>query len=274
MLPPFQRPTLQQLPPISPDHTHVWYEYANAWLNFPLRRFLDYGCGSGGFLRYVAPRCDACHGVEIDREKVPVAAKIPRVSVQHIEPGRPLPFPDNTFDTICILEVIEHVDDERAVLAELARVLAPGGRLLLTTPHKGLLTFLDPGNFKFLAPAVHRFIHRTVLRQRSYYEKRFGDARRSEQGMIADFSVREEPWHRHYACEEILALAPSSLRLLAWTAYYPAFRALWTLRLAFQVCSFGLLRRLPPPFRWLAAALARRESRWGDQLVMMFEKTA
>lgn len=47
-----------------------------------------------------------------------------------------LPFKDGAFARAACSEVIEHVEDDGAVLMELARVLAPGGRLALTFPHR------------------------------------------------------------------------------------------------------------------------------------------
>ena len=46
-----------------------------------------------------------------------------------------MPFDDGSFDLIVLIEVIEHVQDKRALLSEIARVLRPKGRLLLTTPN-------------------------------------------------------------------------------------------------------------------------------------------
>jgi SAM-dependent methyltransferase len=45
-----------------------------------------------------------------------------------------LPFPDATFDRIIASEVLEHIPDDEAALAELVRVLRPGGRLAVTVP--------------------------------------------------------------------------------------------------------------------------------------------
>jgi SAM-dependent methyltransferase len=45
-----------------------------------------------------------------------------------------LPFPDSTFDVVSAFDVVEHCADDRRAVAELARVLAPSGRLLLSVP--------------------------------------------------------------------------------------------------------------------------------------------
>ena len=49
-------------------------------------------------------------------------------------PGLRLPFEDEAFDLVTTLDVIEHVDDDVATLAELRRVLRPGGLLLVAVP--------------------------------------------------------------------------------------------------------------------------------------------
>jgi len=55
-----------------------------------------------------------------------------------------LPFADGTFDLLCALDIIEHVDDDRRAMAELARVAATGATLLLSTPlHPKMWTPFD-----------------------------------------------------------------------------------------------------------------------------------
>ncbi len=265
-------PSSRRWPAVPPEHTHPWYEYADRWLNFPLGRVLDFGCGSGGMLRRIADRSEACFGVDVDPVRLANARRLTRADVRPIVPGRPLPFDDAQFDTVLLVEVIEHVPDERTVLAELSRVLRPGGRLLVTTPHRGPLTFLDPGNFKFLLPGLHRFIHRRVLGQPRYYEQQFGDARRAETGLLGDFSAGTDSWHRHYPFRRLRALVPAELRTVAWRAYFPGLRALWSLRLALRVVSRGRVERLPEPLAAVFRGLSRCESRWGDQLVALFGK--
>ena len=55
-----------------------------------------------------------------------------------------LPLPSEAFDLICALDIIEHVEDDNAALAELSRVAAAGARLLISTPlHPELWTLFD-----------------------------------------------------------------------------------------------------------------------------------
>jgi SAM-dependent methyltransferase len=55
-----------------------------------------------------------------------------------------LPFPDGTFDLVCALDIIEHVDDEYGALTEITRVARPGGTVLISTPlHPSRWTAFD-----------------------------------------------------------------------------------------------------------------------------------
>ncbi len=53
----------------------------------------------------------------------------------HLVDGAHLPFPDREFDRVVVVDMLEHVPDDRRFLAEVARVLRPGGRLVVNTPH-------------------------------------------------------------------------------------------------------------------------------------------
>jgi SAM-dependent methyltransferase len=51
-----------------------------------------------------------------------------------VKPGQPLPFDDNSFDTVICFNTLEHIYDAPAVLAELHRVVKPGGLVHVTVP--------------------------------------------------------------------------------------------------------------------------------------------
>jgi SAM-dependent methyltransferase len=53
----------------------------------------------------------------------------------HLVEGSRLPFPDAAFDAVAVVDMLEHVPDEAAFVAELARVTKPGARLVVNTPH-------------------------------------------------------------------------------------------------------------------------------------------
>ena len=252
-----------------------WRERAEQWLDFPPGCFLDYGCGSGKLLERICGRCTDCHGVDVDDDALDSARqRCATASFARIGLDGRTRFVDGFFDSVALVEVIEHVPDERATLTEIARILKPGGKLVLTTPHKGLLTFLDSGNFKFMFPRLHRFIHLHVLRGRAYYEQRF--VRTRELGLVGDISDsgRRRPWHRHYRPKEIRACCPDTLALERHGVYFPGLRVFMLLAQIFRVLSLGRLREVPWPLSALERRLSRVESRWGDQLVMLFTKRA
>jgi SAM-dependent methyltransferase len=95
-------------------------------------RVLDAGCGSGRSFRYeLAPGCRVV-GVDIGaelRDNPNVASRV-RGDVQR------LPFADASFDAVLASHVMEHLPRPDEALAEVARVLKPGGRFLLLTPNR------------------------------------------------------------------------------------------------------------------------------------------
>ncbi len=72
-------------------------------------------------------------GVDVDPRPVAMAQSR-GYQVQVGDPTRGLTFPDNSFDLVTALDVIEHMDDDRALLREAYRVLRPQGLVVITTP--------------------------------------------------------------------------------------------------------------------------------------------
>jgi 2-polyprenyl-3-methyl-5-hydroxy-6-metoxy-1,4-benzoquinol methylase len=91
-------------------------------------RVLDFGCNDGALLEF-CPR-DGYVGLDIAENGL-ARARAAHPGVRFVtEIG-----PDEKFDTVAALAMIEHVPDPGGMLARFAGMLAPGGRIVLTTPH-------------------------------------------------------------------------------------------------------------------------------------------
>lgn len=111
---------LSETPPRAP--VRRWHGLADEWLSGPLGRFLEYGCGPCSLTARVADRCDECHGVDVDEERIAASqAQYPEYNLSVIGLDGRTSYDANSFDTAAIIEVIEHVPNERATLMELAR---------------------------------------------------------------------------------------------------------------------------------------------------------
>jgi SAM-dependent methyltransferase len=109
----------------------------------PGDRVLDLGCGDGAFAAEL--RRAGAHPVAVDvAEEAARRARSahPDLDVRVVEPGAALPLEDASVDVVWAGEVLEHALDVAQLLSEVRRVLRPGGRLLITTPHHGVLLLL------------------------------------------------------------------------------------------------------------------------------------
>jgi len=98
-------------------------------------RVLVDGCGVGMYLGRLAPGACLAVGLDIEHERTLEARRLAERVV--CGAGESLPFPPNWFDLVLSHEVLEHVQDDRQAIAEIVRVLKPGGRLALFCPNRG-----------------------------------------------------------------------------------------------------------------------------------------
>ena len=112
-----------------------------------------------------------------------------------------IPFPDSCFDLVCAFDIVEHVDDDRAALSELARVAAPGATLLLSIP---------------LHPSRWTAFDELVGHRRRYEPERFR-AQLAEQGLSVEQSA-------------VYGMQPRSQRLVdlgSWFLTHRREQAMW-----------------------------------------------
>ncbi|MEA3336348.1 MAG: class I SAM-dependent methyltransferase [Chloroflexota bacterium] len=95
------------------------------------KRILDVGCGAGNMAHHLA-HYGRVTGLDLN----PKPLKVAQERGLEVRQGSAddLPFDDNSFDLITLLDTVEHVPNEHGVFSECYRVLKPGGKLLVTVP--------------------------------------------------------------------------------------------------------------------------------------------
>ena len=104
--------------------------------------YLDLGTGTGRILELVAPRAERAVGIDLNGEMLALArARVEKASLRHVQVRRgdlfQLPYADQSFDLITVHQVLHYLEDPSAAVAEAARVLRPGGKLVIAdfAPH-------------------------------------------------------------------------------------------------------------------------------------------
>lgn len=103
---------------------------------------VDFGCGNGAQTALFVPHFDQVTGVDVEpvfleafRRRIDAEGWSGRVTAAALAGGR-IPLADGAADVVTSFTVLEHVPDEQAALAEMRRVLRPGGRLIVTVPNR------------------------------------------------------------------------------------------------------------------------------------------
>jgi len=111
------------------------------------RRILDAGCGSGPIAAALRDRGAVVTGIDSSAKMLELARQRLGASADlHLaDLGSPLPFPDGAFDDVIASLVLHYLEDWAGPLAELRRVLTPGGRLIVSVDHPIVFKLVNPG---------------------------------------------------------------------------------------------------------------------------------
>jgi SAM-dependent methyltransferase len=124
------------------ERRHFWFRGRRAIFFDLLRRelgerasgleILEVGCGPGGMMEPLAEH-GRVHGIDISHDAIRYCRHrgFPNVVTGS---GTDLPFADRSFDLVALFDAIEHIPDDRGVLAEVRRVIRPGGVLFISVP--------------------------------------------------------------------------------------------------------------------------------------------
>jgi SAM-dependent methyltransferase len=100
---------------------------------------LDIGADNGVISYLLRQRGGQWHSADLDEHAVASIRQLVGSNVHRIDGGT-MPFKDGAFDQVIVVDFLEHIPDDRGFARELARILRPGGRLIINVPH------LKPGS--------------------------------------------------------------------------------------------------------------------------------
>lgn len=134
------------------ERRHFWFRSRNELISWALAKFfpdarslLEVGCGTGQVLENIrsATSIRRLVGTEIHAKGLAFCRqRLPEAEFMQMD-ARAIPFAEE-FDVVCAFDVIEHVDDDRAVLAQMHQACRTGGGILITVPqHQWLWSYKD-----------------------------------------------------------------------------------------------------------------------------------
>ena len=110
----------------------------------PNSKVLDLGCGAGFLCNALAEKGHKVSGVDLSESSLETARRYDRTeSVEYICANvYSLPFQNETFDVVCAMDVLEHIEEPKLLIAEASRVLKKGGLFFFHTFNRNLWSYL------------------------------------------------------------------------------------------------------------------------------------
>ncbi|MGI6207236.1 MAG: methyltransferase domain-containing protein [Anaerolineae bacterium] len=185
---------------------------------------LDIGCSAGHITERLALRFRLCVGVDVDRAALQAAAQRAPTDSPHphyaLASGTELPFPAETFDVVCCNQVYQYVPEPEALMAEIRRVLRPGGVCFFSARNLWGLAYRDNWRPFFLryAPALAGLAPaKANWRERSGQLRSYPELVRLAEG----FRQHDYTWQvmlhpQRYGFAGLVRWAPALRRLPQW----------------------------------------------------------
>ena len=173
-------------------------------------RILDAGCGAGPLFAALRDRGAIVTGFDKSAGMIELARRRlgGDADLQVADLGSALPFPDNTFDDVTASLVLHYLEDWGPALAELRRVLRPGGRLIVSVEHPFAITLM----------------HREAGRKADY----FATSNRTEEWTMGGQTARMSFWDRPlHAMTDAFTAAGFQIAVISEPAPAPAARELF-----------------------------------------------
>lgn len=171
------------------------------WIDANVENLLDGGCSFGYGTKLLAERSKNTFGIDVNMVHIAVASM--RYKNINFKSGvlEHTDYRSEFFDLVNLNDVLEHTNDKIQTLNEMYRVLKKGGKIIITTPHKGLFAFLDPYNYGYylrrLLPGFYKLIYKLI--------------RFVKEGKIPEeFNPEHTQKHEHYSLKDFKAMLNQS----------------------------------------------------------------
>ncbi len=145
---------------------HSRYQIANNLVKerfLPPMKIVDLGCGSCNWNIDKIPLT----GIDLNDDLMSVGKSRGRIADALVISADATCLPDESFDIVTAFEFLEHSTDYQAVIAEIFRILKPGGHIIVSVPYDTILSLWRPLFFL-------QVIYQGYLRGKAYYRRRCG----------------------------------------------------------------------------------------------------